>query len=79
MNGADVVIEAWMARKLGLPRSWDGGVTTRADRREKIRAVILEGAKAHTIAGRRPNKTPETWSELFRRVYREPLNVSEAA
>jgi len=79
LNGCDVVVEAWMARKLGLPMSWDGGVTTRADRREKIRAAILDGAKGQTIAGRRAHKTPETWAELFRRVYREPLNLSEAA
>ena len=78
MNGARVVVEAWMAQRLGLPMSWDAGVTTCEDRREKIRAAILAKGLANDVAGKRPNKTPETWAQLFQRVYGRQLDAQTA-
>lgn len=69
---APLVVEAWMARKLGLPLSWDGGVTTREERRERIRAAILERGVADAVAGNAKGRG-ETWRGLFRRVYGEGL------
>ena len=61
MNGDKLVIEAWMARKLGMPMSWAGGVTTREDRRERIRAEIIKQSRESAIAGNRTGQSPETW------------------
>lgn len=74
MNGDKLVIEAWMARKLGMPMSWAGGVTTREERRERIRAEIIEQAREYAIAGKRPTQPAETWGQLFQRVYGQPVN-----
>lgn len=75
MNGDKLVVEAWMARKLGMPLSWDGGVTTREDRRERIEAAINEQQRAYAIAGKRPGHPAETWKQLYERVYGRPLNT----
>jgi hypothetical protein len=74
MNADKLVIEAWMARKLGLPLSWDGGVTTREERRERIRAAILEQQREGAVAGRRHGQPCETWAQLFLRVYSQSIN-----
>lgn len=73
---ADLVAEQWLARRLQMPRSWDSGVTTAEQRRERIRAAILERNIQDTRAGWRQGN-PETWAQLFRRVYRTPLNPTE--
>jgi hypothetical protein len=74
MNGDKLVVEAWMARRLGLPLSWDGGITTREDRREIIRAAILEKQCGGAIAGRRHGQPCETWNQLYQRVYGQSVN-----
>jgi hypothetical protein len=74
MNGDKLVVEAWMARRLGMPMSWDGGVTTREDRRERIRAAIVSSGREMAIAGRAAGKSCETWAQLFQRVYGQPVN-----
>jgi hypothetical protein len=74
VNGDKLVIEAWMARKLGMPMSWAGGVTTREERRERIRAEIIEQDREYAIAGKRTGQSPETWGQLFQRVYGQPVN-----
>ncbi len=77
MNGPNVVVEAWMAQKLGLPMSWDGGVTTREERRERIRRAIVDTGRESAIAGKRAGQPCETWQALFERVYRQPLTTTE--
>lgn len=69
--------EAWMARKLELPLDWDAGVTTAEQRREKIRAAIVDQQRALSIAGKRKGQPAETWKALFERLYRIPLNPTE--
>lgn len=69
--------EAWMARRLGLPLDWDAGITTAEQRREKIRAAIVDQQRALSIAGKRKGQPAETWKALFERLYRIPLNPKE--
>lgn len=75
MNGPNAVVEAWMAYRLGLPPSWDGGITTREERRERIRRAIVGEGRQFAIAGKRPGKPAETWEQLFQRVYGQPLDA----
>ncbi len=77
MRLADLITEAWMARRLGMSLDWDSGVTTAEQRREKIRTAILEQQRALSIAGKRKGKPAETWQSLFQRLYRTPLNPPE--
>lgn len=79
MNGSNVVVEAWMAQKLRLPMSWDAGVTTREDRREKIRARIIELGCENEFAGRTSKRGAETWAQLFMRVYRQSVTTENLA
>lgn len=72
-----MINEAWMARKLELPLDWDAGVTTAEQRREKIRAAIVDQQRALSIAGKRKGQPAETWKALFERLYRIPLNPKE--
>ena len=74
MNADKLVIEAWMARKLGLPLGWDGGVTTPEDRRERIRTAIVDQQRQGSIAGRQAGQPCETWAQLFLRVYSQSIN-----
>jgi hypothetical protein len=74
---ADLIAEQWIASRLQMPRSWDSGVTTAEQRRERIRAAILERNLQDERAGWR-NGNPETWAQLFRRVFRQPLQPMES-
>ena len=76
MKLTEVIAELWLARRLGLPLSWAGGVTTREMRRDRIRAEILERGLADAIAGNAKGR-PETWAEVFQRIYRQPLQQQE--
>jgi hypothetical protein len=76
MKLAEVVLEAWMAKRLGLPIGWDGGVTTRAKRSQTIREAILRGDLGDVLAGHRRGHS-ETWARLFERGYSEPLQPKE--
>jgi hypothetical protein len=76
MKLGEVIVELWLARRLGLPLSWAAGVTTRDQRRDKIRAAILDRNLADAVAGNAKGK-PETWAQLFQRVYRQPINPME--
>lgn len=77
MRLADAMNETWMARRLGLPLDWDAGITTAEQRREKIRAAIVDQQRALGIAGKRKGQPAETWKALFERLYRIPLNPKE--
>jgi hypothetical protein len=76
MKLGEVIVELWLARRLGLPLSWAAGVTTRDQRRDKIRAAILDRNLADAVVGNAKGK-PETWAQLFQRVYRQPINPME--
>lgn len=78
MKLGEVIVELWLARRLGLPLNWAAGVTTRDQRRDRIRAAILAKGLANDVAGKRPNKTPETWAQLFQRVYGRQLDAQTA-
>lgn len=72
-EGPKPVAEYWIARRLGLPLNWDGGVTSADDRREAVRRHIVENTMQCAIAGKRKGLPCETWSEFFERVYEQPL------
>lgn len=76
--GPTIATEAWIARRL---RRFDlfAGVTTADERRERVRAAILEGRMADAIAGKRSGAECETWSALFLRVYQQPLERGKEA
>ncbi len=65
-------IEAWICKQLESPALLCGG-TSAIDRRDRIRARILELGWADRIAGRR-NGEPESFASLFFRLYKTPLN-----
>jgi hypothetical protein len=75
VNGDKLIAEVWMARRLGMPLCWDAGVTTREDRRERIRAEIIRQGRESGVAGKGPTAA-ETWGQLFRRVYGQPVNAT---
>lgn len=76
MKLATVTAELWLAYRLRLPLSWDGGVTTFEQRRDRIRAEIIERNLGDAIAGNAKGR-PETWAQVFQRIYRQPLNPME--
>jgi len=76
MNISDLVVEQWLARRLELGLNWASGVTTSDQRREMIRIAILSRGIAGDRAGYRKGQ-PETWSQLFTRIYRQPLQRRE--
>lgn len=63
--------EVWLARRLGSPALF-AGRTSAEERRERVRAAILERGFADRRAGMR-NGTPETFRELFARLWGVPL------
>lgn len=67
--------ETFMVKRLGQHgvRVFDG-VTDTASRMALVRAAIIGGAKDCAIVGRNPaTHKPETYAQLFERVYGEPL------
>ena len=71
---ASVLTELWIAKHLGN-RALFAGVTTPTDRRERVRKEILMRKLERAQAGVRKNR-PESWSQLFERVYGEKLDAS---
>lgn len=76
--GPTLATETWIARRLRRPDLF-AGVTTADDRRERVRAAIVDGRMAEGIAGKRRDASCETWSDLFARVYGEPLTKPNRA
>lgn len=72
--GPTIATETWIARRLRRPDLF-AGVTTPDDRRERVRAAILEGRMAEAIAGKRTGQSAETWRELFGRIYGQALEI----
>lgn len=77
-QGPTIATETWISRRLQRPDLF-AGVTSPSDRRERVRAAILEGRMAEAIAGKRQGHPAETWRELFVRVYGESLEAEVAA
>lgn len=67
--------EAWLAAKLGLT-DYDVGLTTREQRRERIRAVILE-RDPDTVCARPKGQPVITLRAAFKRTYSMPLVTDE--
>lgn len=90
LDGFDLMdAEAWLRQRLtghgALERMPDlkhqvsdvtAGVTTTAERGERMRQVILKRRLEAVVAGRRGTKT-ETYSDLFERIYGEKLITDE--
>lgn len=73
LSGPKPAVEYWIARRLGLSLSWDGGITSTEERRERIRRAILDRSLQSVVSGKRPGHATETWAETFERVYGEAL------
>lgn len=67
--------EAWLAKQLDRPLELYLGTITPADRMQRVRARILEGGYGDRRAGYRGGDpaSPETFAEVFARLYGEPL------
>lgn len=70
-----VALEYWIARRLGLPLSWDTGSTTTEQRRESVRKAIKARGVADRPVPARYGEQNETYRQIFRRVYGVPLDV----
>lgn len=70
-----LAVELWLADRLGPTSAFYpfAGATTSPQRREKFRARILELGWANRRAGY-SGEQPETFGELFERIYGTPLN-----
>ncbi len=80
----DLTSERWLIRRLGdHGRHIEDGVTDVAVRRERIRAAILEAGLEAVVAGRGSSGKPETYAQVFGRLYGEqlgrPLQRGDAA
>lgn len=78
MNGPTIRVEAWIRDRLDAPALF-GGLTTPEERRERVRDLILGRGLEFAIAGRREGGKCETWSDLFARIYGEPLTKPNRA
>ena len=76
MKLAAVTAELWLAYRLRLPLNWAAGVTTFEMRRDRIRYEIIDRNLADAIAGNAKGR-PETWAQVFERIYRQPLQPKE--
>jgi hypothetical protein len=64
--------EIWLAGRLGIDDLY-GGVTTREQRRERLREEILNRGLAQVVLGRAPDGKADTYSRAFERLYCEAL------
>jgi hypothetical protein len=71
-DAREVQGELWLAGRLGIDDLY-GGVTTREQRRERLREEILNRGLAQVVLGRGPDGKSDTYSRAFARVYREAL------
>jgi len=71
---ADLDRESWLAERLRQHGAWIfDGVTDRDERCKRARSAIQAHELAAVIAGRGRDGKPETYSEVFARVYSEKL------
>ncbi len=64
--------EIWLAGRLGIDDLY-GGVTTREQRRERLREEILNRGLAQVVLRRGPDGNADTYSRVFLRLYGEAL------
>lgn len=76
--GPKIDVEVWISRRL-LRSDLFAGVTTPEERRERVRRAIVDGELEEAIAGKRKDASCETWSQLFERVYGQPVSARAAA
>lgn len=70
--------ELWLDKKLSaLGVHIHSGLTDYASRKAKARHAIVTQGLATVIAGRGPDGRPQTYAEVFRRVYSEPLEITD--
>lgn len=67
----NVIVEAWILSRLDCPTLFDG-LTTSAQRRERLRKHLLDKQLGLAIAGGRDGKA-ESWENMFQRIHNEPL------
>jgi len=67
--------ELWLIGRLGQHGIHVAdGVTSPADRKERIREALVQSGKSWMIHGSKPgSKKPETYSEAFTRLFSEKL------
>jgi len=65
--------EKWLAEKLDLPGDWDVGITTIADRAERMRQHILENRLADVVIHRSRTRGSLTAGACYRETYGQPL------
>jgi len=74
-----LAVELWISKRLvehGVPHI-TGGLTDARMRRERIRQGIVDNGLSAVIVGRNPkDRKPETYAQLFERVYGMRLNES---
>lgn len=70
-----VQVESWICDR--LRKDLFAGLTTPAERRERLRREILDRDMAMAIAGKRKGQPCETWRELFERLYGVDLETGE--
>lgn len=78
MIGPTTQVETWIAWRIGRPDLF-AGVTTPDERRERVRSAIVNDCLSDAIVGRRPGHPCETWTDLFTRVYGQPLHGAQAS
>lgn len=78
MMAPGVRVETWLRNRLHAPDLF-AGVTTAEERRERVRRVILEHGLEHEHAMHTEARGRETWSEVFVRIYGQPLIAPEVA
>lgn len=69
----DLDREMWLARRLGDFGAIFAGTTDRAIRQARTREAILELNLEHAICGRGPGGKPETFAEVYQRLFGAPL------
>jgi hypothetical protein len=68
----DIVNEAWICKRLGLPELF-AGVTSTEIRRDRLKVVLIERELTESVAGRADGK-PVKWRDLFKQLYHVDLS-----
>jgi len=71
--------EKWLAEKLDLPGDWDVGITTIADRAERMRQHILANQLSEVVIAKSDKRGALTARMCFERAYGVPLEAPQEA
>jgi hypothetical protein len=77
-EAARVRAEHWIENRLGVSGLYADAATAEA-RQARVRAIIITRDIEFAIAGKFGGANAETWGELYRRLYGEPLHGSAHA